>query len=389
MVRLPEGNLGVYVHVPYCLQKCRYCDFVSFEKAPEDAYFEKLCRDIRKAGEIYGERCESGKAVADTVFFGGGTPSLAAADQLGMVLDAIRESFELIGAGPGTGTPEISIEVNPETVTLEKATELKALGFGRVSMGVQSLDDDVLAAMDRVHSADRAREAFEILRGAGFGNINLDLMFGTPRHMYDGTVGAQDLETWHHTLDEIFAMRPEHISFYSLQLEEGTPMYEDYAAGRLEIPSWEENREMYHSAVGQLKEHGYHHYEVSNAALPGFECRHNLKYWNMRPYLGFGTSAHSFADGCRWEYGSDPHRETEAELKGDFIFTKLRLTDGFDPADYKEMFGSDFTAEFKEALETLASKGYIEFSRDSIRFTEKGLDNTNPVMEELLRAVRA
>ena len=397
MTQLPKDGLGIYVHVPYCIRKCRYCDFVSFERPPADEYFDELAEDVKRAGNALGYGTEY---YVDTLFFGGGTPSLANARQLGKVLDALRGSFRIRDT-------EMTIEVNPETVTPEKAAELKALGFNRISMGVQSLNDEVLKAMGRVHSAEKARQAYRILRDAGFGNINLDLIFGAP---------GQDLETWQETLSEVLEMRPEHVSFYSLQLEEGTPLYKDYTADRVDLPSWEENRSMYHYAADALKSTGYHHYEVSNAALPGFECRHNLKYWNMQPYLGFGVSAHSFVNGCRGEsdysvggcrgtadnlndapvsgpqsaegrgiFGLEP--ESKADLKGDFIFTKLRLTDGFALSDYSGMFGSDFRQEFGPELKTLLDEGLLELSGGTLRFTAKGLDNTNPVMERLIGAV--
>ncbi|MBO4861400.1 MAG: radical SAM family heme chaperone HemW [Firmicutes bacterium] len=366
-IKLPEGTLGIYVHVPYCIRKCKYCDFLSFEKAPDDAYFDELAEDIKATGNALGNE---NKYYVDTLFFGGGTPSLASAAQLGKVLDALRESFDVRSA-------ETTIEVNPETVTAEKASELRALGFDRISMGVQSLDDKVLAAMGRVHSADKARQAYRILRGAGFKNINLDLIFGAPE---------QDPAVWQETLAEVLDMRPEHVSFYSLQLEEGTPLYKDYTAGKVDLPSWEENRRMYHHAADALKAAGYHHYEVSNAALPGFECRHNLKYWNMQPYLGFGTSAHSFINGCRGEL-PDLKKETVSELKGDFVFTKLRLIDGFDLSDYSGIFGADFLADFSALLPRLIEEGYLEPSGGRLRFTDKGLDSTNIVIQRLLEVL--
>ena len=376
-IDLPDGALGIYVHVPYCIRKCRYCDFVSFEKAPENAYFDKLAEDIKKAVNALDNGI---KYYVDTLFFGGGTPSLASPAQLREVLDALQESFDIRSA-------ETTIEVNPETVTAEKAAELMALGFNRISMGVQSLNDKVLEAMGRVHSADKARQAYRILRGAGFENINLDLIFGAPE---------QDLGIWQDTLSEVLEMRPEHVSFYSLQLEEGTPLYRDYTAGNVDLPSWEENRAMYRCAVDALKAAGYHHYEVSNAALPGFECRHNLKYWNMQPYLGFGVSAHSFINGCRGEAdysAEDPGKtfglgpETSAELKGDYVFTKLRLVDGFDLSDYSGIFCSDFRDDYASALPGLMEQGLLELSGDVLKFTPKGLDNTNPVMQNLIMSL--
>lgn len=383
-------SLGIYIHVPYCIRKCRYCDFVSFEKAPEDAYFEKLARNIRSAKNAVDDGMQY---YVDTLFFGGGTPSLASSAQLEKVLDAVRDSFDI------SDKAEITIEANPETVTREKAAELKELGFTRVSMGVQSFDDAVLKALGRVHSADRARQALGTLRDAGFDNINLDLMFGVP---------MQSLDIWKQTLDEALSLRPEHLSFYSLQLEDGTPLWSDYRNGRADLPSWEENRAMYHFAVKTIRQAGYHHYEVSNAALPGCECRHNLKYWTMQPYLGFGTSAHSFTGLCRgeadWDRGPDPadgsvfglQLQSPEDLKGDFIFTQLRLTCGLDVNEYSSRFGSSFEEEYSDELRELSEEGMTETvcgegswgPSKLLRLTEKGLDNTNNVMERLLLCIR-
>ena len=392
--------LGIYIHIPYCIKKCRYCDFVSFEKAPRDEYFEGLALDIGRAGKVLAETEKSAgnagfKPSADTVFFGGGTPSLAGEKQLRTVLDAVRNAFSLCPAD-GMDGPEITIEVNPETVTQKKAEELKRLGFDRVSMGVQSLDDRVLSAMGRVHSAERARQAYRILRDAGFGNINLDLIFGAPMADAGNAACAQTLAVWQETLDEVLELKPEHLSFYSLQLEEPTPLYKDYRDGLVQLPSWEENRAMYHYAAKRVKEAGYDHYEVSNAALPGFECRHNLKYWTMQPYLGFGTSAHSFTGLLRGEadwsgkdssaegsaFGLDP--ESREDLIGDYVFTQLRLTEGTDSALYSRLFGTVFEEDFSIPLKKLIKDGFIEPSRKGFRLTSKGLDNTNNVIRELL-----
>ena len=370
------GPLGIYIHVPYCIRKCRYCDFVSFEKAPEDAYFRRIAQDIEKGAKAAsGLLGNSGrKPSADTVFFGGGTPSLASKEQLGTVLDAIRNGFEL------SPDAEMTIEVNPETVTAGKASELKTLGFSRISMGVQSLDDKVLKAMGRIHGADRARKAYTALREAGFDNINLDLIFGAPE---------QSFESFRAGLDGLLAMGIHHVSFYSLQIEEGTPFYIDYRFGSLALPSWEENRRMYHYAVDAVKAAGFRHYEVSNAARPGFECRHNLKYWTMQEYLGIGKAAHSFMGGRRFAGGQpDPDGSTDVnELKTDFIFTELRLTDGFDKNAYFSRFGSTFDKDFGVAAKILAEDGFLALRGDSVAFTPKGLDNTNTVMEKLINAL--
>lgn len=424
-------KLGIYVHSPYCLKKCKYCDFVSYAENPKMEYYEEICREIEKRGA----EC-SKDYVVDSIFFGGGTPSLATKEMLSKVLDAIKTNFEVEEGA------EISIEANPETLSREKLDEILALGFNRISVGVQSLDDEVLRTIGRVHSADKAREALGILASynggrkgdlpldAGAGeeggqcfeegiNFNVDLMLGLP---------GQTVESFMAGLKEVLTYKPKHISFYSLQLEEGTQLYEEYRNGKVELPSWEDNRRMYHGCLEELKQLGYHHYEVSNAALPGYECRHNLKYWNMEPYLGFGVSAHSFLDNDRTYYyvnqentgaesaekattrgnreagGNREARGTreaggagamqslqrlvspqsEADLKGDFIFTQLRLIDGLDLDKYKEMFAADFLTEHKQVLENLFANDMLKLEGNKLMFTEKGLDNTNPVMEKLL-----
>ncbi len=381
--------LGIYVHIPYCLKKCLYCDFVSFPKDSElsvdpDSYCYRVCDEIEDTPEDIKE-----KYTVDSVFFGGGTPSCIGTDQIGRILLATKKNFKL------SEDAEISIEANPETVTLKKAENLKALGFNRVSMGVQSLDDKVLEALGRVHSAAKAIEAYGYLRQAGFENINVDLMLGVP---------GQSLKSWKESLEKVIALSPEHASFYSLQIEEGTPFYEGYKEGSLEVPSWEENRAMYDMALDKFKRAGYVHYEVSNAAKPGFSCRHNLKYWTMKPYLGFGTSAHSFMDGKRF-YNTDEleyqrvYEESESpedevlDRMGDFVFTELRLINGIDLWQFKEVFGRDFEEVFGEALSDEELKPYLKVQRDekgkltALSLSRRGLDNTNMVMQRFLEAL--
>lgn len=358
-------KLGIYVHSPYCLKKCKYCDFVSYAENPKMEYYEELCREIEKRGA----EC-SKDYVVDSIFFGGGTPSLATKEMLSKVLDAIKKNFEVEEGA------EISIEANPETLSREKLDEILALGFNRISVGVQSLDDEVLRTIGRVHSADKAREALGILLNYEGLNFNVDLMLGLP---------GQTVESFMAGLKEVLTYKPKHISFYSLQLEEGTQLYEEYRNGKVDLPSWEDNRRMYHGCLEELKQRGYHHYEVSNAAIPGYECRHNLKYWNMEPYLGFGLSAHSFLDNNRIVYYVNKvTHQSEADLKGDFIFTQLRLIDGLDLDKYKEMFATDFLTEHKQVLENLFADDMLKLKGNKLMFTEKGLDNTNPVMEKLL-----
>ncbi|MCQ2552840.1 MAG: radical SAM family heme chaperone HemW [Clostridia bacterium] len=364
---MEKQALGIYIHSPYCLKKCKYCDFTSFAQEPDLGYFAQLIAEIEQFAGQYAE-----KYFVDTIFFGGGTPSLVDIKALHAVINAVKRHFEVIEDA------EISIECNPETLNEEKLSGILDAGFNRLSIGVQSLNDPVLEALGRVHNADKVREVIKLIKAKNI-NFNIDLMLGLPK---------QTTEIFKKDFEEVLSWNPNHISFYSLQLEEKTVLYKEYQDGLVELPTWEENRQMYQDALDMLKAAGYHHYEISNAALPGYECKHNLKYWNMQPYLGFGLGAHSFIEGYRLERTVDEllgTPQTEEELKGDFIFTKLRLIDGFKLKDYKEMFNSSFLQEYKDVLAGLFEEDLLEQTSDGVlKLTRKGLDNTNPVMERLL-----
>ena len=367
-----KEKLGIYIHVPYCVRKCNYCDFFSqtfsrAERSPAE-YFRCLVSDIETAGTIWRGRFE-----VDSVFFGGGTPSAVEPELLCGALDELGHAFHL------TEDAEISLEANPGTISRKSLEAYRAAGFNRISVGVQSLDDGVLRIMGRIHSADEGLEALKLAKSV-FPSVNADLMIGTP---------GQTLDIWLEGLKRVLNEEPQHLSFYSLQLEEGTPFYEEYRTGKLELPAWEENREMYHRGLELIKSAGYRHYEISNAAKPGYECCHNLKYWTMRPYLGLGRTAHSFIDGVRFAEKPAPGPEDAAEdrdsLRGDFIFTQLRLIEGLDEGFYEELFGSSFISDFASPLwELFAQDLLFRPSPGRVAFTEKGLDLTNPVMQRLL-----
>ena len=369
--------LGIYLHIPFCVRKCNYCDFVSFPGQGEDtieAYVRRLCEDIAIAGQRMGA-----EYVVDTVFVGGGTPSLLSPGQLVRMLNTIQKHFSC-------AWQEVTLESNPGTFDRQKLQDFRAAGMDRLSMGAQSLDDGVLKRLGRIHDSEAALSAMRAAASLDL-NFNVDLMLGIP---------DQSLAIWEDTLRRTIAEGPSHISFYSLQLEMGTPFYRDFKNGLLELPEWEENRAMYHSAVDILKDAGYGHYEISNAALPGRECRHNLKYWTMQDYLGIGMAAHSFLDGKRCFTGSDlgaylegsqePEWEEgdEEDRKTDFVFTELRLIRGFSKDDYKAMFGSAFEQDFGPAYRNLLQQGLLEEADGFVKLTPAGLDRTNPVMEELL-----
>ena len=257
---MDKKPLGIYVHIPFCVRKCLYCDFVSYplekgdiKESFIDSYFRRLRQQISLKADVY-----SNKYYVDTVFFGGGTPTVVSAEKIISVLDAVRDGFDV------TQDAEISIEANPGTVDRAKLQALADAGFNRLSLGVQSCDDGVLKALGRIHDSRTALDAFNMVSetkgGCGWAfSRNIDLMFGVP---------GQTAEIWRATLEQTLKLRPEHISFYSLQLEEGTPLYDSYRFGQTELPSWEENRRMYQLAVCMLKDAGYHHYEISNAAIP-------------------------------------------------------------------------------------------------------------------------
>ena len=369
--------LGLYLHIPFCVRKCNYCDFVSFPGQGTDvidAYTGRLCEDIATAGTKYGDRY-----FIDTVFVGGGTPTLLEPRQAGRILQAVKSSFDC-------ALREVTLESNPGTFDGEKLRRYAGAGIDRLSIGVQSLDDRVLKRLGRIHDSETALKAVRAAKSLRM-NFNVDLMLGIP---------GQTPAVWEDTLLRVIEEGPKHLSFYSLQLEMGTPFYRDFKDGLLELPSWEENRAMYHRALEILKEAGYAHYEISNAALPGYECKHNLKYWTMQDYLGLGMAAHSFLDGRRCFTTSDlkeyldgpaePEWETSDghDRKTDFVFTELRLIEGFRKEDYQNMFGCGFEEDFGSAYEELLREGLLEERDGFVRLTRSGLDKTNPVMERLL-----
>ena len=378
--------MGIYVHIPFCLRKCPYCGFYSRpEKCPGeiDAYAERLIGEIKAAASVYGPRR------ADSIFIGGGTPSLLGPETVGRILEALREGFDI------TLDAEISMEANPGTLGCPGEKDGRAdtarlrgyldAGITRLSMGVQSFDDSVLRTLGRIHDAEEAERSFLAAREAGFDNINLDLMFGIP---------GQTVKQWEKTLERTIRLDPEHISFYSLQLEEGTPFFEAFEAGRLtELPD-EEDRAMYHRAIRLLKDAGYRHYEISNAAKPGFECRHNLKYWTLTDYLGIGDSAASYMDGIRFTVMDgekrDVHVNTEFDDMSEYTFTGLRLTRGILYSDFRRRFGIGFREAFAdrwgELEEFFRSGALIEYVTNegepaNLVITEKGIDISNRIME--------
>lgn len=372
-------NVGIYVHVPFCQQKCRYCDFPSWAglgEADARRYFEAVCLEIRAFA------AEQGRLSARTVYFGGGTPSYVAADHIGQVMDCIQECFEL-----PEGAVEATIEANPGTLTGEKCRAYRSMGLNRVSLGLQTTSDEGLKALGRIHTYADFESSLELLGSAGFENISADLMFGLP---------GQTLEDVRRDLARLTALEPvKHISCYSLKIEEGTAFDTLYRQGKLALPDEALERQMQHAVIDGLAEKGFEQYEISNFARKGWESRHNSLYWVMKPYVGFGLGAASYykeerrtnvmamGDYCTLaEQGKAPVLEAHTldvqEKKGDFMFLGLRRMCGVNDADYRRLFGSSFFEDFEE-IGNLVAEGLLTREGPVIRLTPKGQDLANQV----------
>lgn len=355
-------KLGIYIHIPFCLQKCLYCGFYSnagSSAAQQEAYIEELLADIEAYGESYGQ-----KYLVDTVFIGGGTPSILPAPLIGKVMEQLRRCFSF----DEEGHTEITIESNPKTLTREKLQAYRAFGINRLSIGVQSFDDEILKNLGRVHDSRDALDSFQLARQCGFDNINLDLMFAVPGHT---------MEIWEKTLQQAVSLSPAHISFYSLQIEEETPYYEMFQRGEIaQIPD-EEDRRMYHRAIEILKRAGYEHYEISNAAKPGCQCRHNLKYWSLADYLGIGSGTSSYMEGVRFTEAPFPefHQNSIEDDMCEFVFTGLRKTCGIDLGEFERRFGAPFWKVYDDRKAELASfleRGDLQQEGAMLRLSEEG-----------------
>ena len=379
-----DNNIGLYVHVPFCLRKCRYCDFLSFECHDDKAlsqYADALCREISTRYEEWPYK------IVDTIYIGGGTPSILPAEDMKRVMECICSNFTVADGS------EITIEANPATIDDRKLETYLESGINRISIGVQSFDKSILNLLGRAHDKNDALNAVRMAKKAGFHNVNVDMMFGIP---------GQTLKMWRDSLRQCIFLRPEHISLYSLQIEEGTPFHKMMENGTLEPTPDSTDRTMYHDAIDMLTQAGYHHYEISNGALPGFESKHNLKYWSYKEYLGLGPGASSFIGGHRFknissvlEYlkfikqglppvkAEDVEKYTLRDEMGVYVFTGLRKTAGFDIRDFEETFRKDFFDVYDPAILTRL-RGLVEMEGCVLRLTEKGLDVSNKVMAEFV-----
>ena len=378
-------ELELYIHIPFCVKKCAYCDFLSGPASNQqiEEYVQALIEEIRYYKEFVK------KYEVSTVFWGGGTPSLLTGEQMKALMETLRQTFFI------RQNAEITMEANPGTVTVEKLLACQKAGINRISFGLQSVNNEELKMLGRIHTYEEFLESYEAARKAGFQNINVDLISAIPK---------QTVSSWEQTLQTIISLQPEHISAYSLIVEEGTTFAKLYGEGcKLEhlLPTEEDERRMYERTEELLREAGYHRYEISNYAKEGYECQHNLGYWERKEYLGLGLGASSLIEETRFhntdemeEYlrdASNPillRREQEKldrqEQMEEFVFLGLRKIRGIQEEKFAEMFGEDIWDCYGRNLERVIKEGLLEREEGVLRLTRKGIDVSNYVFYEIL-----
>lgn len=376
---------GLYIHIPFCQQKCFYCDFLSLPSNHDQTgeYLKALLKEM----DYYSQSMDAGQ-VFDTVFIGGGTPSLLKIEELEEIFQALFKKFKI------NPVAEITIECNPESLTFEKIVRLEDLGVNRFSLGVQSFDQGLLEKMGRTHNRERAVEAIEDFKRAKVENFSLDFIYGLPQ---------QSLEQWQESLRLALKFKPNHLSLYNLMVSEGTVFAELAKQGRLELPSEEEQVQMLEMAVALLAAENYSHYEIANFAQPGFESKHNLIYWRNQQYLGLGVGAFSYWQGERrgntldlgeyiktWTEDFQPvfseiEKITPQQEETETIIMALRLQEGISYEKMKERFQIDFLAKYEKAIDWAISSGLAEEVEGQVfRLTEKGIPVSNQVMIRFL-----
>lgn len=379
------NNLGLYLHIPFCARKCGYCDFLSFacnDSRILSEYTSALIREIKIKSVNWPYR------EVDSVYIGGGTPSLLSEWDMGRIMDCIRDSFNV------AEDAEITIEANPATLSDDKLSRYLLKGINRISIGVQSFENGILEVLGRIHNKNDAFYSFQRAKKAGFENINLDIMFGIP---------GQTMKIWKDTVRQCIFLRPSHISLYSLQIEEGTEIYKKiFEEGAMEPVPEITDREMYHTALKMMRTAGYEHYEISNAALPGFRSRHNMKYWSYEEYIGLGLGASSFIDGSRFKNCSNMHDYIKAikenvspidagsvenyglrDEMGIYVFTGFRKSEGISLDEFRGVFKKDFFDVFDRNILN-KYRGMLIFDGERLYLSERGMDISNVIMAEFI-----
>ena len=375
-------DLALYVHIPFCLKKCNYCDFISFPNKFDyvEKYTDALIKEIRLYSSV------GKKFKLNTVFIGGGTPSSINSIYIEKIMDGIYKYFDT------NELKEVTIETNPKTLDKEKLVRYRESGINRISMGVQTLNDNLLKILGRIHNTEDFYKNYDLVRNLGFNNVNLDLMFGLP---------FQTLEDVIYTLKEVIKLEPAHLSFYGLIVEKGTKFYDLNNRGKLNLPDEDLERAMYHKGVEYLVSNGYEHYEISNFAKKGYECKHNLFYWELKPYIGLGIGAHSNIFGKRyWNFadikkyissldnGSFPVSEEEVIDKdmemAEYCILGLRLIRGIDKKNFLDRFGIDIKEIYGKIIERHVKGGLLYENENRIYLTKRGLDLSNIVEVDFL-----
>ncbi len=384
--------IGLYLHIPFCTAKCGYCDFNSY--ANHEHLIPSYAATLVKEADLW--RDVVGRRPVETVFFGGGTPSLNPVDEMAKILEGIRAAFAI------EPDAEIALEANPGSITADYLRGLREIGFNRLSIGVQSFDDEELVTLDRIHTGDDARAAFAAARDAEFDNVNLDLIYG---------LCEQPLAAWRRSLEEALALAPEHLSLYALTVEDGTPLARDVARGRVTPPDPDVQAEHYEWTEQRLARAGYEHYEISNWARPGRRCKHNLVYWQNREYLGLGAGAHSHLDGVRFSSVLLPNRYAELvdesaasfannigammhvigaetitrELAvADTLILGLRLIDGIDERAFVRRHGLNVDSLHGDLIREFVGYGLLERTATHLRLTPRGRLLSNELFQRLL-----
>ena len=368
-------ELGIYIHIPFCKKKCDYCDFISHCDKSNliEEYIEKLKEEIES-------ELNNKKYNITTIYIGGGTPSFIDSKYIVEILDIIKEKYDL-------GNTEITIEVNPGTITEKKLLDYKQAGINRLSIGLQETNNELLKQIGRIHTYEEFLETYNLARKLGFENMNVDLMIGLP---------SQSIKNIKESLNKVISLNPEHISVYSLILEEGTKLYQRYENDQIKLPDEELERNMYWYVKNTLENNGYNHYEISNFSKKGYESKHNMNCWEQKEYIGFGLNAHSYVDGVRFsntenleEYINKAdkiihEKQTIEDMQKEYMLLGLRKIDGVSIQKFEEKFVENPIFLFRNELNKLVKEELLEIDGDIIKLTNKGLDLANIVWEEFI-----
>lgn len=377
-----QNELGIYIHIPFCAKKCLYCDFISYENKQEiiEQYIQALQSEIKTIG--------AGLVSVpniDTIYIGGGTPSFIDSKHIVSIINTIKEKYNVLSDA------EITIEVNPGTVTKEKLEEYKRRGINRLSIGLQSTNNNLLKQIGRIHTYEQFLQTYNLAREVGFKNINVDLMLALPN---------QTLENLEDSLNKVVELNPEHISVYSLILEEGTKLYDLVEKGEVELSDEELERQMYWKVKNKLEEKGYIHYEISNFSKKGYESKHNLHCWEQKEYIGFGAAAHSYYNNTRYSNSEDLKEyiehvgiksyqtiheiQTKEEQQKEYMLLGLRKIEGVRISDFKNKFTQNPLYIFRNELDKLVKEELVEVDINNIKLTKKGIDLANKVWEKFV-----